>query len=185
MINEGKTDNWTNLLYRMEGGRCLPQILDGSLRHLMDDTNSYNWDYGYWLNFEERTLEIAGLDDTFIIRFDEIDNPILITCKLQNPDMSEEKFEKLLKWVRNCGKMRVKRRRGNWREDWTWHHGLPRSEEEREYEMRDPRVLWGPQSGPARDDDDQYETFRRQRWVEDEEDQEHKQLCKEAREESS
>jgi hypothetical protein len=67
-INTGKIDNWYNLLHRLQGGKALPYILDGSLKHLSDDTDfavdGLFCEWAYWIDFSDRTFEtVQGSPD--------------------------------------------------------------------------------------------------------------------------
>lgn len=61
-INTGRLDNWYNLLHRLQGAKALPPILDGSLKHLSDDTkfaaDTLFCEWAYYIDFADRTLEI-------------------------------------------------------------------------------------------------------------------------------
>ncbi|WWC98656.1 hypothetical protein V866_005549 [Kwoniella sp. B9012] len=54
---------WSELLRGMQGDPCLPQILNGELKHLIDLAGfEYNWlccEYGYWIDFENQTFEMT------------------------------------------------------------------------------------------------------------------------------
>ncbi|KAI0771448.1 hypothetical protein BC629DRAFT_1531991 [Irpex lacteus] len=54
---------WGQLLYGMQGGRMLQPILDGRLRHLIDNTDFINdeafCEWGYWVDFERKRLVMA------------------------------------------------------------------------------------------------------------------------------
>ncbi|WWD08401.1 hypothetical protein V865_006513 [Kwoniella europaea PYCC6329] len=55
--------SWSELLRGMQGDPCLPQILNGELKHLIDQTGfESNWlccEYAYWIDFENQTFEMT------------------------------------------------------------------------------------------------------------------------------
>ncbi|OCF58541.1 hypothetical protein L486_04574 [Kwoniella mangroviensis CBS 10435] len=54
---------WSELLRGMQGATCLPEILSGELKHLIDRTRfESNWlccEYAYWIDFENQTFEMT------------------------------------------------------------------------------------------------------------------------------
>ncbi|WWC92128.1 uncharacterized protein L201_007082 [Kwoniella dendrophila CBS 6074] len=56
--------DWYTLLRGVQGANCLPHILDGSLKHLIDNTDFEQdglfCEWSYWINFEEQYLLMNG-----------------------------------------------------------------------------------------------------------------------------
>ncbi|WVQ63221.1 uncharacterized protein L199_001372 [Kwoniella botswanensis] len=54
---------WSELLRGMQGAPCLPQIISGELKHLLDRNGfEFNWlccEYAYWIDFENQTFEMT------------------------------------------------------------------------------------------------------------------------------
>ncbi|KAI0140488.1 hypothetical protein GGR57DRAFT_425267 [Xylariaceae sp. FL1272] len=73
--------DWHCLLDHTEGARALPYILDGTLEHLIDDTNfDYNlpgFQWTYFIDFEKRELRVrvynvAGVQYNCPFRFQDL-----------------------------------------------------------------------------------------------------------------
>ena len=65
-------DSWDSLFHRAGTHRfkALPYILDGTLKHLPDETGFADdglfREYAYWIDFENKVLEIEGLEEEVV-----------------------------------------------------------------------------------------------------------------------
>ncbi|KAF2432043.1 hypothetical protein EJ08DRAFT_732796 [Tothia fuscella] len=98
-VNKQKADDWHCLLRNMQGAKCLPEILNGNLKHLInegdfldDNTMAFPCEWAYFIDFEEGELETwKGGEVIDVVKFDDLSPEPMTRLENYGEEEEEEK----------------------------------------------------------------------------------------------
>lgn len=76
-VGSQRADDWYCLLHNVQGAKCLPHILDGSLKHQVDSTDFESdglfCEWVYFIDWEKRELQVRNEYVDEVCSFAELD----------------------------------------------------------------------------------------------------------------